>query len=105
MLDTIRRRVVAGISLRGPFVACDRARPAVTLRETDKAERQAGRRRAALGCGRGIAAALIVTVAGCAVGPDFAPPPAPVASNWLEWRNKSLQTGPEEFSTIRSSTG
>ena len=28
MLDTIRRRVVVGISLRGPFVACDRARPA-----------------------------------------------------------------------------
>ena len=97
MLDTIRRRVVVGISLRGPFVACDRARPAFTLRETDKAERQAGRRRAALGCGRGIAAALIATVAGCAVGPDFAPPPAPVASNWLEWRNKSLQTGPEEY--------
>ena len=33
-----------------------------------------------------------MTVAGCA-----APPPAPVASNWLEWRNKSLQTGPEEY--------
>jgi NodT family efflux transporter outer membrane factor (OMF) lipoprotein len=69
MFDTIRRRRVAGISLRGSLAAC----------------------------GRGFAAALLVAVAGCAVGPDFAPPSAPVASNWLEWRNKSLQTGPEEY--------
>ena len=47
--------------------------------------------------GRWLVAVLLVSVAGCAVGPDFAPPAAPVASNWLEWRNKSLQTGPEEY--------
>jgi NodT family efflux transporter outer membrane factor (OMF) lipoprotein len=43
------------------------------------------------------AAALLVSLAGCAVGPDFVPPLAPVADSWLEWRNKSLQTGPEEY--------
>ncbi len=97
MLDAIRRRVVVGISFHGSFVACDLARSAFNLCEKDKAVRQTGGRRAAFGCGRGVAAALMMTVAGCAVGPDFSPPSAPVASNWLEWRNKSLQTGPEEY--------
>src|SRR5450631_4853461 len=77
MLDYIRRRALAGNALR----------------ESAKV----GRRRAALGLRRGLVAALLIGVAGCAVGPDFAPPSAPVASNWLEWRNKSLQTGPEEY--------
>jgi NodT family efflux transporter outer membrane factor (OMF) lipoprotein len=104
MLEAIRRRVVAGISLHGPFVAYDRARPAFALRSAFNlratfAWLESGKagRGAVILFGRGITAALLVTVAGCAVGPDFAPPSAPVASNWLEWRNKSLQTGPEEY--------
>src|SRR5208283_3987950 len=103
MLDRIRRRAGAGISLRGLFCACDRLRPAFRLcatlpwREIDKAERQAGQRGAVIGLGWGFVAALLVSLAGCAVGPDFAPPLAPVADTWLEWRNKSLQTGPEEY--------
>jgi NodT family efflux transporter outer membrane factor (OMF) lipoprotein len=36
-------------------------------------------------------------VAGCAVGPDFVTPPAPVAPTWLEWRNKSLNTKDERY--------
>jgi hypothetical protein len=110
MLDTIRRRVVAGISLRGPFV-CDRARPAFTLRERDKAERQASRRRAALGCGRGIAAALIVMVAAALSAPISRrhPPPWPATgSNGGTSRCKPglKSTGiGGAFSTIRLSTG
>ena len=45
----------------------------------------------------GLAAVLLVDLGGCAVGPDFAPPVAPVADHWLEWRSKSLQSGPEEY--------
>ena len=103
LLDRIRRRAGAGISLRGLFVAGDRLRPAFRLcapfpwREIDKAERQAGQRGAVIGLGWWFAAALLVSLAGCAVGPDFVPPLAPVADSWLEWRNKSLQTGPEEY--------
>jgi NodT family efflux transporter outer membrane factor (OMF) lipoprotein len=103
MLDRIRRRAGAGISLRGLFVAGDRLRPAFRLcatlpwREIGKAERQTGQRGAVIGLGWGFVAALLVSLAGCAVGPDFAPPLAPVADSWLEWRNKSLQTGPEEY--------
>src|SRR3984893_17444184 len=104
MLDAIRRRVVAGISLCLPFSLCDRARPAFALRSAFNlratfAWLESGKagRGAVILFGRGITAALLVTVTGCAVGPDFAPPSAPVASNWLEWRNKSLQTGPEEY--------
>ncbi|MGA7657847.1 MAG: efflux transporter outer membrane subunit [Methylocella sp.] len=103
MLDRIRRRAGAGISLRGLFVAGDRLRPVFRLcatlpwREIDKAERQTGQRGAVIGLGWGFVAALLVSLAGCAVGPDFAPPLAPVADTWLEWRNKTLQTGPEEY--------
>ena len=103
MLDRIRRRAGAGIFLRGLFVAGDRLRPAFRLcatlpwREIGKAERQTGQRGAVIGLGWGFVAALLVSLAGCAVGPDFAPPLAPVADSWLEWRNKSLQTGPEEY--------
>ncbi|WGJ13019.1 efflux transporter outer membrane subunit [Methylocapsa sp. D3K7] len=49
------------------------------------------------GVGPGLAAVLLAGLTGCAVGPDFAPPVAPVADHWLEWRNKSLQSGPEEY--------
>ena len=70
MLENIRKRAVAGIF---------------------------GRRGDLTGLGRALAAVLLVDLAGCAVGPDFAPPVAPVADHWLEWRNKSLQTGPEEY--------
>lgn len=103
MLDKIRRRAGAGISLRGLFVAGDRLRPAFRLcatlpwREIGKAKRQTGQRGAVIGLGWGFVAVLLVSLAGCAVGPDFAPPLAPVADTWLEWRNKSLQTGPEEY--------
>ncbi len=106
MLNKIRKRAVAGVSLRDFFSGCDRARLAFTLRsawretfswrERVKAERNTGRRGSVAGFGCGFAA-LLVTLAGCAVGPDFAPPVAPVADTWLEWRNKSLQTGPEEY--------
>src|SRR5208337_2333117 len=103
MLDRIRRRAITGISLRGLVVACDPLRLASTWRaklpwcERGKAERRSGRRGAIIGLGWGFAAALLVSLAGCAVGPDFAPPLAPVADTWLEWRNKSLQIGPEEY--------
>jgi NodT family efflux transporter outer membrane factor (OMF) lipoprotein len=70
MLENIRKRAVAGIF---------------------------GRRGDLTGLGRALAAMLLVDLAGCAVGPDFAPPVAPVADHWLEWRNKSLLTGPEEY--------
>lgn len=43
------------------------------------------------------AAMLLVPLAGCAVGPEFTPPLAPVADHWLEWRSKSLRSGPEEY--------
>jgi len=39
-----------------------------------------------------IAVALLSGLAGCAVGPDFVTPPAPVAATWLEWRNKSINS-------------
>ncbi|MCI0467299.1 MAG: efflux transporter outer membrane subunit [Beijerinckiaceae bacterium] len=46
---------------------------------------------------RACAAALVALVGACAVGPDFAPPAAPVAPAWLEWRNKTLKTGDYEY--------
>ncbi len=54
----------------------------------------AGARRGGAAC---CAMILSTMLAGCAVGPDFATPPAPVADTWLEWRNRSLKTGPEEY--------
>jgi NodT family efflux transporter outer membrane factor (OMF) lipoprotein len=98
MLNKIQRRAAAaGICFRGAFVASDRAGRAFALPVIGNPEREADRRGAVMGLGRRVVAALLVTLAGCAVGPDFAPPPAPTASNWLEWRNKSLKTGPEEY--------
>jgi NodT family efflux transporter outer membrane factor (OMF) lipoprotein len=40
---------------------------------------------------------LSTMMAGCAVGPDFAAPQAPIADAWIEWRNRSLQSGPAEY--------
>lgn len=98
MLEKIQRRAAAASTcFSGTFVASDRAGPAFALPVIGNPEREADRRGAVMGLGRGVVAALLVTLAGCAVGPDFAPPPASMASNWLEWRNKSLQTGPEEY--------
>jgi NodT family efflux transporter outer membrane factor (OMF) lipoprotein len=98
MLDKIQRRAAAvSICLRTHGGDSDRARPAFTLRERVKAEWEACRRGTVIRPGWGFVAALLVTLAGCAVGPDFAPPPAPVADSWLEWRNKSLKTGDQEY--------
>jgi NodT family efflux transporter outer membrane factor (OMF) lipoprotein len=98
MLDKIQRRAAAvSICLRSRCVDSDRARPAFTLRERVKAEWEACRRGTVIRPGWGFVAALLVTLAGCAVGPDFVTPAAPVAPTWLEWRNKSLKTGPEEY--------
>ncbi len=47
--------------------------------------------------GEMLAAAMFAMVGACAVGPDFAPPSAPAAPAWLEWRNKSLKTGDYEY--------
>jgi NodT family efflux transporter outer membrane factor (OMF) lipoprotein len=44
-----------------------------------------------------VAGALVLALVGCAVGPNFATPPSPVAATWLEWRNKSLKTGSQEY--------
>ncbi|MGH6811284.1 MAG: efflux transporter outer membrane subunit [Methylocella sp.] len=44
-----------------------------------------------------LAAAMVVAVGACAVGPDFVPPSAPVATTWLEWRNKTLKAGDHEY--------
>jgi hypothetical protein len=44
-----------------------------------------------------MAVALLTGAAGCAVGPDFVTPPAPVAPTWLEWRNKALNTRDERY--------
>jgi NodT family efflux transporter outer membrane factor (OMF) lipoprotein len=44
-----------------------------------------------------LALALIPAVAGCAVGPDFATPTAPVAAKYLEWRNGSIGTSKEDY--------
>ncbi|ARN83650.1 transporter [Methylocystis bryophila] len=45
----------------------------------------------------GCAIVLAAGLAGCAVGPDFVTPPAPVADTWLEWRSHSLKSGAEEY--------
>jgi NodT family efflux transporter outer membrane factor (OMF) lipoprotein len=49
------------------------------------------------GARRGLAATLALSVAGCAVGPDFATPPTRVAPTWLEWRNKTLKTDRQDY--------
>jgi hypothetical protein len=44
-----------------------------------------------------LALALIPGVAGCAVGPDFVTPAAPVAAKYLEWRNGSIGSRKEDY--------
>ncbi|WP_330083276.1 efflux transporter outer membrane subunit [Methylocystis iwaonis] len=44
-----------------------------------------------------VAIVLSTLSAGCAVGPDFATPQAPIADAWIEWRNHSLKSGPAEY--------
>lgn len=44
-----------------------------------------------------LALALIPGMAGCAVGPDFVTPPAPVAEKYLEWRHRSIGTTKEDY--------
>lgn len=44
-----------------------------------------------------VIAVLALPFAGCAVGPDFATPAAPVADAWLEWRNKSIQSDHQDY--------
>lgn len=46
---------------------------------------------------RGLFAILACPVAGCAVGPNFVTPAAPVADSWLEWRNKSIQADHQDY--------
>ncbi|WP_245257416.1 efflux transporter outer membrane subunit [Methylocapsa acidiphila] len=38
-----------------------------------------------------------LAVAGCAVGPDFTPPPPPVAAQWLESKIPSVQTDKQNY--------
>jgi NodT family efflux transporter outer membrane factor (OMF) lipoprotein len=45
------------------------------------------------------AVGLFAAATGCAVGPDFVTPPAPVAPTWLEWRSKALNTKDETYHT------
>lgn len=46
---------------------------------------------AVFGFGPVLAAALGMPLAGCAVGPEFGPPAAPVADHWLETNSKSIE--------------
>jgi NodT family efflux transporter outer membrane factor (OMF) lipoprotein len=92
MLDQVRRRVIKpGIFLRSRCAESHRAGAAIAL--PGKARSKAFWR----GTVVGPAAILFITLAGCAVGPDFVPPQAPVAPTWIEWRNKSLKTGDQEY--------
>jgi NodT family efflux transporter outer membrane factor (OMF) lipoprotein len=44
-----------------------------------------------------IGSTLLLLLAGCAVGPDFAPPAAPVAATWLESKSKSVETNRQNY--------
>jgi NodT family efflux transporter outer membrane factor (OMF) lipoprotein len=46
---------------------------------------------------RASALALLLPLAACAVGPNFAPPVAPVAENWRESHNPSVKTHREDY--------
>lgn len=41
---------------------------------------------------KGLLGLASASLAGCMTGPDFAPPVAPVADKWLEWRSKALKS-------------
>jgi NodT family efflux transporter outer membrane factor (OMF) lipoprotein len=47
--------------------------------------------------GRWGALALVLPLAGCAVGPNFVAPPAPVASNWREAHVPSIKTNRQNY--------
>ena len=42
-------------------------------------------------------AALLLPMAACKVGPDFAAPAAPVAANWLESNDASVHTDRQDY--------
>src|SRR5262252_803441 len=44
-----------------------------------------------------LASALMLSCAGCMVGPDFASPTAPVADKWLEANHPSVDTGNQQY--------
>ena len=44
-----------------------------------------------------VAALLLLSCAGCLVGPDFSSPSAPVAEKWLEANNPSVDTRNQEY--------
>ncbi len=46
---------------------------------------------------RALAGVLLPSLAGCAVGPNFAPPAAPVADKYLEARNRSIGTDHQDY--------
>jgi NodT family efflux transporter outer membrane factor (OMF) lipoprotein len=73
---------------RWPMAAAADRRPTA---ERPAARRVNARLRGAL------AVALIPALAGCAVGPDFATPTAPVAAKYLEWRNGAIGASKEEY--------
>ena len=47
--------------------------------------------------GRAVLAALLPALAGCAVGPDFVPPAAPVADQYLEAHNRSIGAAKQDY--------
>ena len=44
-----------------------------------------------------LASPLMLSCAGCMVGPDFASPTAPVADKWLEANHPSVDTGNQQY--------
>ncbi len=54
-------------------------------------------RRSAAAALRLVGLAALLLVGGCAVGPDFAPPPAPVAESWLESKSKAVETKRQRY--------
>ncbi|MEJ0095221.1 MAG: efflux transporter outer membrane subunit [Methylocella sp.] len=46
---------------------------------------------------RAIAGVLVSSLAGCAVGPDFVPPAAPIAAKYLEAHNRAVDSERQEY--------
>jgi NodT family efflux transporter outer membrane factor (OMF) lipoprotein len=76
--------------LRGDFIRDDPAKPVLAVQSP-------AARQAFAGSNLALVAALVLPMAGCAVGPDFTPPAAPVADKWLEAGNKSVQSDRQEY--------